>query len=300
MKSKKMTTNVKFGLYLMTSKGLATLQSFIANISANYISYIVVAQDRNVTNDYYDEIVVLANSLGIPVYERSQTLPYASHLIAVSWRWLIEANSDQKLIVFHDSLLPRYRGFSPLPSALINGDGLIGVTALMASEEYDRGPVIAQKAVEISYPISISKAIELLEPCYQKLAIEVANSILRGDMVSTAQNEADATYSIWRDEQDYFIDWNLDAERIKRFIDALGFPYKGAATTLEGETFRIRECETLPDVHIENRSAGKVIFMHGYCPIVVCGTGLLKIQVMNKEGFTDNALPIKKFRSRFV
>ena len=295
-----MTNNVKFGLYLMTSKGLATLQSFISDISTHYISYIVVAQDRNVTNDYYDEIITLAKSADIPVYERSQSLPHASHLIAVSWRWLIEAGPDQKLIVFHDSLLPRYRGFSPLPSALINGDRLVGVTALIASEEYDRGPIIAQEPVEINYPISISKAIELLEPCYQKLAIEVANSILRGEMFSIAQNEIDATYSIWRDEQDYFIDWAWDAERIKRFIDALGFPYKGAATTLEGETFRIRECETLADVNIENRSAGKVIFMHGHCPVVVCGNGLIKIQAMNKDGFTDNALPIKKFRSRFV
>lgn len=295
-----MTNNVKFGLYLMTSKGLATLQSFAANISVNYISYIVVAQDPNVSNDYYHDITAVAKSLNIPLYERYQSLPDATHLIAVSWRWLIEANPDQKLIVFHDSLLPRYRGFSPLPSALINGERLVGVTALMASEEYDRGPVIGQEAIEISYPITISEAIELLEPCYQKLAVEVASSILRGDMVSTVQNEANATYSLWRDEQDYFIDWTWDAERIKRFIDSLGFPYKGAATILEGETFRIRECETLNDVYIENRSVGKVIFMHGDFPVVVCGTGLIKIRSMDKDDSTGSALPIKKFRSRFV
>ncbi|VVN03293.1 Methionyl-tRNA formyltransferase [Pseudomonas fluorescens] len=283
----------------MTSKGLATLQSLISEGHSQYISYVVVAQDRNVTNDYYKEIVELAQRLKIPTLERSQPAPYASHLIAVSWRWLIEADDEQKLVVFHDSLLPRYRGFAPLPSALINGDRVIGVTALMASEEYDRGPIITQEAVEIDYPVKISSAIEQLEPCYQKLAIRVAHSIIRGELISTAQNEVNATYSLWRDEQDYFIDWTWDAHRIQRFIDALGFPYKGAATTIDGETFRINQCEVVADVKIENRTAGKIIFMHGNYPVIVCGSGLIKILEMNKDSAPESALPIQKFRTRF-
>lgn len=284
----------------MTSKGLATLQSFISDISSTYISYIVVAKDRNVTNDYYDEIIELATSLQIPVYERSQAVPPATHLIAVSWRWLIESSANQQLIVFHDSLLPRYRGFAPLPSALINGDRQIGVTALLASEEYDRGPVICQEAIEIEYPIKVSEAIELLVPCYKNLAIKVADSIIQDDMKSFPQNEAEATYSLWRDNEDYFIDWTWDADRIQRFVDALGFPYKGAATTIDGETYRIRDCATLPDVKIENRTVGKVIFMQKESPVVVCGTGLLKITTINKENSSANALPIPRFRTRFI
>lgn len=295
-----MKSNVKFGLYLMTSKGLATLQSFVSDISSTHISYIVVAKDRNVTNDYYDEIIELATNLQLPVYERSQTVPPATHLIAVSWRWLIESSEDQQLIVFHDSLLPRYRGFAPLPSALINGDRHVGVTALLASEEYDRGPVICQEAIEIEYPIKISQAIELLVPCYKNLAIKVAHSIIQGDMTSSPQNEEDATYSLWRDEEDYFIDWTWDAHRIQRFVDSLGFPYKGAATTIDGVIYRIRDCSALPDVKIENRCVGKVIFMRDDNPVVVCGTGLIKILDINKDNSSKNELPLPKFRTRFI
>lgn len=295
-----MKSKVKIGLYLMTSKGLSTLQSFVSDISSEHIAYIVAAQDSAVANDYYEDIVALARNLDLPVYDRTQALPSATHLIAVSWRWLIKANTDQQLIVFHDSLLPRYRGFAPLPSALINGDTCIGVTALMASEEYDRGPIIDQEVIKIDYPIKISTAIEALVPCYKTLTIKVANSILQDKLTGRPQDEQDATYSLWRDEEDYLIDWTWDAVRIKRFIDALGFPYKGACTRLDGETFRILDCEALPDVIIENRTAGKVIFIQDGLPVIVCGSGLIKICQMHKEGSSESALPLPRFRLRFA
>lgn len=284
----------------MTSKGLSTLQTFASNISNEHIAYIVASRDGAVANDYYEDIIALAQSLDLTVYDRTQVLPPATHLIAVSWRWLIKTEPDQQLIVFHDSLLPRYRGFAPLPSALINGDKCIGVTALMASEEYDRGPIIDQEVVEIDYPIKISAAIETLESCYKTLAIKVVKSILLNDLTAQVQNENDATYSLWRDEEDYLIDWTWDAPRIKRFIDALGFPYKGAATKLDGETFRILDCEVLPDVIIENRTVGKVIFIQDGLPVIVCGSGLVKIAQLKKNDTSENALPLPRFRSRFA
>lgn len=283
----------------MSAKGLATLQSFDDD-NKKIIAYIVVAKDNNVTNDYFNEITELATKLGIPIFERSQTPPPASHLIAVSWRWLIRSSAEQKLIVFHDSILPRYRGFAPLVSALINGDKQIGVTALLASEEYDRGPIIDQEIIEIEYPVTISLAIDLLLPCYKSLTNKVIEKIMQGCMTSLLQNEADATYSLWRDDEDYYIDWTGDAHSIQRFVDALGPPYKGAATTIDGEVYRIRKCEVLSDVKIENRKAGKVIFVENENPIVVCGTGLVKILTITKEDSETNVLPLAKFRTRFI
>lgn len=284
----------------MTAKGLAALQAFASETSSNQMEYIVAARDPNTSNDYYDEIIELAAQIQVPVFERSQSPPPATHLIAVSWRWLISAGDDQQLIVFHDSLLPRYRGFSPLPSALINGERDIGVTALFASEEYDRGPVIAQQSIEIEYPVKVAEAIELLLPCYRTLVTKIAKSITTGNITGIEQNEADASYSLWRDESDYFIEWTWDANRIKRFVDAVGYPYKGAATTIDGEIFRVLDCTVLPDVKIEGRAIGKVIFMHGESPVVVCGNGLIKILKLIKDHCSTNALPLQKFRTRFV
>lgn len=284
----------------MTRKGLATLHAISTSPHKSLISHIVVAKDKNVTNDYTNEIIDLAKNLQIPIFERSQTPPLTSHLIAVSWRWLIETSPDQKLIVFHDSILPRYRGFAPLVSALINGDTYLGVTALLASAEYDRGPILEQEIIEIEYPITIAKAIDLLLPCYRSLSTKIVHNIITGNIKELLQNENNATYSLWRDEQDYYIDWEWDSQYIKRFVDALGAPYKGAATIINNETFRIRECTLAPDVKIENRKAGKVIFTEENNPIIVCGTGLIKVTNITKENSQINILPLPKFRTRFI
>ena len=85
-----------------------------------------------------------------------------------------------------------------------------------------------------------------------------------------------ATYSLWRDESDYHIEWNQDAFTIKRFVDAIGYPYEGALLNVEGIEARVYGVELKNDVHIENRRAGKVIFMENGFPVVACNNGLLK------------------------
>lgn len=300
MRALKVNVDIRIALHLMTAKGLAALQAFEGSALRPYLSHIVVARDNNTVNDYYDEIVSLAGSMGLAVYERSQSLPRVTHVLAVSWRWLIAPAPGQTIVVFHDSLLPRYRGFAPLVSALINGDRQIGVTALLASEEYDRGAILAQEAVEIDYPLRISSAIEKLMPVYASLVINVAAQMVAGEVVEVVQDERCATYSLWRDEYDYFIDWAWDASRIERFVHALGFPYQGAATVLDGEIYRISDCVALPDLNIENRTCGKVIFVQDGVPTIVCGQGLIKVLAMNEDSTGRSALPLRRFRSRFT
>jgi methionyl-tRNA formyltransferase len=296
-----MKTSVKIGMHLMSAKGAAVLRHILANHGPDVIGYVVVATDPSVDEDGYEEIVSLAKQAGVNVYSRLTTaLPELDYLLAVSWRWLINVNKQQTLVVFHDSLLPKYRGFAPLVSALINGDENIGVTSLVASNEYDGGQVIKQVSVHIRYPITIADTIKLIIPCYERLASDLLNRLYLGEIVSRPQDEAKATYSLWRDNDDYFIDWSWDAQRIQRFVDAVGYPYKGAAVLIGQQLLRIRACEALLDVRIENRVPGKVIFVHNEHPVVVCGVGLLKIKLMTSDDMQENLLPLAKFRTKFV
>ena len=112
------------------------------------------------------------------------------------------------------------------------------------------------------------------------------------------QEEKDATYSLWRDEEDYRIDWNDDAQNIEHFISCVGIPYRGASASLNGAIVRILKAQARKDVKIENRSPGKVIFLELNYPIVVCGTGLLMLtDAIGEDG--QSALPLKYFRSKF-
>jgi methionyl-tRNA formyltransferase len=287
-------------LYLMGQKGLRVLNAILGERGRNFISHVVTARDQNLLDDAFEAINEFCSAHQIPVYDkRSADVPSVTFSMAIAWRWLIPEKTGETLIVFHDSLLPRYRGFSPLVNSLINGEDHIGVTALLAASEYDRGPILTQKSVQITYPIKIARAIDLVSDCYVSAALEVVDMMVEERLHGYPQNEADATYSLWRDEDDYIVDWNQSAEYVKRFVDAVGYPYKGACVWVDGVSHRILDCECMPDVRIENRSPGKVIFVREGKPVVVCGEGLIQVEQLINDQTRESVLPIKRFRLRF-
>lgn len=288
-------------LFLMTKRGYSLLCDIVERFG-HLFEEIVIARDRQLDDDCFDAIASLCRSHGIRWCDRSAyigavTTPYA---LAVGWRWMIDHQGTQ-LVVFHDSLLPRYRGFNPLVSCLINGERQIGVTALLGGARYDAGDVLAQSASPIDYPMKIADAIERIRTDYKVTATEVLQRIERQErLMGQPQQDAAATYSLWRDEDDYRIPWERSATWIVRFVDAVGSPYKGASSLVDGVLARIDDAVALSDVRIENRAPGKVIWMEGTSPVVVCGAGLLKIVRLRADDTGASMLPLNKFRSRFM
>jgi methionyl-tRNA formyltransferase len=286
-------------LFTMNQKGLEVLKAIVRELGPSSIAAVVGAPDPNVRQDFYEQIRTASLENKIPFLDRASAREIApSFAFAVGWKWIIRGFPD--LIVFHDSLLPRYRGFAPLPTALICGEKEVGVTALFASEEYDRGDIIAQKALRVEYPVKVQQVIDQIIPAYTELAVEIARTILSGSPVARhRQDECAATYSLWRDEDDYRIDWSLDAIAIQRFVDALGYPYKGASAELDGARVRILDVVPEPDVKFELRVPGKVAFIRDQLPTVVCGAGLLRLLDVRNDAGTESLLPLRRFRSRF-
>lgn len=286
-------------LFVMSKKGYETLLD-ICESNSNVVSCVISSRDKNVLNDYYDDIKAVCNAYKLPFYDRNEAYTITtSYAIAISWRWIIDI-APSVLVVFHDSLLPRYRGFNPLVTALINGDEKIGVSAILATEEFDRGNILAQSFTDIAYPIKIDKAIDLICQNYKELASEIIDMLKNGnELIGYAQNEEDASYSLWRDDDDYHIDWSISSAEIKKFIDAVGYPYKGAMTVVNGRRARILDSELVVDVNIEQRCPGKVIFVVDSKPVVVCGSGLLKINELTDDLTNESILPLYNFRVRF-
>lgn len=284
-------------IFVIGKKGLDAVTGISAALYPK-INAIIIGKDSGVVNDYSSEIENFARQNNISFFFRTQTdenvLSKATLNIAIGWRWLITL--EIPLVVFHDSILPQYRGFNPLVSALINGDSRVGVTALMGTDEFDKGDIIGQRTIAIQYPIKIATAIDRLAKEYALLLEEVI-SASDGPLTGTPQNESEASFSLWRDDEDYQIEWQQDAETIKRMIDAVGFPYKGAATWMDGTLVRIFDAECLADVNIVNRAPGKVLFKHDDGLVIVCGSGLLKVK--DFYGADGGKLEVNKFRIRF-
>ena len=189
----------------MTRKGHAVLEALVENGCAEHIDRVIGAPDAHVQADYFEEIRSLCARSRIAFFDRETTdIPPSVWSLAVSWRWLLEVDN---LIVLHDSLLPRYRGFAPLVSALVNGDEEVGVTALMATEEFDHGDIILQRAMRVEYPAKIGDVIRRISGLYASMALEIATHLAAKRSLNVVpQDHSRATYSLWRDEEDYVVD----------------------------------------------------------------------------------------------
>lgn len=92
--------------------------------------------------------------------------------------------------------------------------------------------------------------------------------------------------------------WTWSAEKIKRFVDAVGYPYDGAKARLNDEVIIFKEVGVLDDVEVEHRERhiGKVIFIEQGVPVIVCQQGLLALkEITDESGKTEQI----NFRSRF-
>jgi len=291
----------KVVLFLLGYKGLKVLKSIIEDNSSAIIAEVVIGKDKNITNDYSKEISALCKASKINYsLEYNTANKVASYWIAIGWKKILNPTTDLKLLIIHDSLLPKYRGFAPLVSQLINGEKEVGASCIIANKNYDEGDILLQESFVVNYPIKIEAAIESMANIYVKICLNLVQLILSDQpLKAEPQDDSKATYSLWRDEEDYMIDWNSDSQKIKRLIDSVGTPYKGARTTLDGQLIVIHETIEIADLTIENRTAGKIIKFQNSCPIVVCGKGLLKI---SKASYLENGnsiFPLNKFRSRF-
>jgi methionyl-tRNA formyltransferase len=286
-------------LFAMMERGFDTLRA-IESEFPSAVTTVVSARDAHVIDDFFDEIAEFCHARRIRFRERREhPATTTKYSLAVSWRWVI-APVPAGLIVLHDSLLPRYRGFGPLVTALINGESEVGVTAVWASEQYDAGDIVAQASAPIVYPFRIQQAIALTSVLYQQLALTIVRAISDGSpLPRLPQDETEATYSLWRDDDDYSIDWTRSAEEIRRFVDAVGPPYLGASTKCGRAFARVRAAEARKDLRMENRMPGKVFAIDEGCPLVVCGTGLLKVLELVDATTGASLLPLTRLRVRF-
>ena len=295
-----MTTPGRIAVCAAGMKGLIFLQGLL-KLDVR-IGLIVTYQQTDDRAGSFERVRDLAASHSISLLEtRHPVLQPGDLVFLVGWQHLL-ALVTPTTVVFHDSILPRYRGFAPTVTALIKGDREIGVTALIPTDTVDAGPIIAQRSISVSYPIKIQSALEQ----QAGLMIEIATGIVEqwklGKLNSKPQPESGASYSIWRSDADYEIDWTDSADEIERFVNALGYPYAGARTSVGGtETIRISDVTVIPDLHFEIRDAGKIWSLQSGRPTVICGTGMLRIErscLEDGSAFSFNRLRAKLGPSR--
>ena len=287
--------NSKVMFYLANYKGLKVLEILIDMFIDN-IFVVIISRDNNVKNDYSQSMIELCENNNIAFqFKDTDFSNFDGYRLSIGWRRLI---SSKKLIVFHDSLLPKYRGFSPLVNMLINGEKIFGVSGFLANEKYDRGEIFFQKSIEIHYPIKIFKLIKLISELYIDgikfiMPLLISNSIIK----TSPQDERKATYSVWRDMNDYIIDWNSNSSEIVRFVDAVGYPFLGATTFIKDKKVYIVEAE-ISNISVTNSHPGKILTFELGKPIVITKNGCIKINKLIDEENNELTYSLK-LKTRF-
>jgi methionyl-tRNA formyltransferase len=157
------------------------------------------------------------------------------------------------ILNIHPSLLPKYRGPSPVPLALLDGLTETGVTIIKMDNEVDHGPIVAQFKEEIR----VDDTSETLLIRLFQTGIEILKTVLppylNGQITLQPQNDSEATYTKKLSRQDGQIDWQKPTEYLERFVRAMD-PWPGAWTKVK--ILRDKEAKILRlkiiKAHLEN------------------------------------------------
>ena len=147
-------------------------------------------------------------------------------------------------INLHPSLLPKYRGPSPIQTAILNGDKKTGVSIMLMDEKMDHGPIISQKEIKISSDDTYQSLEKKLSSESASFLIKILPQYIKGQINPQAQDENQASYSKILTRQDGKIDWSQSAQEIERKIRAF-YPWPGAWTDLNGKRIKILKAKAV-------------------------------------------------------
>ncbi len=146
----------------------------------------------------------------------------------------------------HASLLPKYRGASPITAAILHGDAETGNTIMLMNEGLDTGAIIAQEAVPIAPDDTTATLTAKLAAQGADLLARTLPQWVAGALTPIPQDETQATMTRLIRKEDGIIDWHLSATEIERRVRAYT-PWPGTQTTWRGQPFKIIAAHVLSD-----------------------------------------------------
>ncbi len=198
-------------------------------------------------------VKIVAQKLGLPVMQPVKVRDIIEDIRALRPDLIVVVAYGQILpkaileipprgcINVHASLLPRWRGASPIQHAILAGDRQTGVTTMFMNERMDAGDIILQRAE----PIRPNDTAGSLHDRLAALGAELLVETLASDFPRRPQDESQATYARKLTKEDGRIDWTKPATEIERQIRAMN-PWPGAFTTLGQTPVKIWKAELAP------------------------------------------------------
>jgi methionyl-tRNA formyltransferase len=280
----------------------ASLQALLADPQFKIIAA-VTQPDRPKGRDLKlqpSPVKVLATAAAIPVLqpERAREPGFIEQLQQLQPQLVVVAAYGQILpssilelprfgcINVHTSLLPRYRGAAPIQWAIINGDSHTGVTIMKMDTGLDTGDILAQETTPIASADDAQSLHDRLATMGARLLVRTIPGFLDGTVVPRLQPKEGVVHAPKIKKEDGLLDWNQPAEVLWNRLRGL-VPWPGLFTfvSLGQKRLMLKVWEARPEYQSSlSTFAGQVLAADSKGITVACGTGALRITVLQLEG----------------
>lgn len=193
------------------------------------------------------------------------------------------------IINVHASLLPKYRGSSPIQWAIINGEKQTGVTIMQTSLGVDTGDIIMQKPLDILQDEKVDSLFDRLSNLGSKMIVEALNDIENGTATYTKQDESLATHTKMIKKEDGKIDFTKSASEIVNLVRGL-YSWPVAYTFLGDKMLKIYSAK-----EVEQSGACGEVLLADYKQGLVIGAGKNAILIEEVQLQGGKKMPIKDF-----
>jgi methionyl-tRNA formyltransferase len=188
----------------------------------------------------------------------------------------------------HASLLPKYRGASPIQAAILNGEKTTGISIIFISEKMDEGNIIAEKEVAIQPEETAGELEPRLAALGAQLLVATIPQIAAGKIkrIPQATKKIEPTYAPLIKKEDGLIDWNQPAETIKNKIRAFN-PWPAAFSYLNNKYVKILRSVVPPETPTRPAATflpGEIISISKKATLIQTGAGLINLQEIQPEG----------------
>lgn len=184
---------------------------------------------------------------------------------------------------FHTSLLPKYRGASPIQTAILNGEPFSGVTLMSMAEKMDAGPWLAQKKVTLEPQETTLTLTQKMAQTSAELLEENLAVLLNRNYTLTKQNPDEVTFCFKYTKADGALDFSKSAETLERQIRAFQ-PWPGSYFFKNNERYIVHKAHVMVAEKATQNVGVFCVDPHRKSLYVTTSCGDLHFEILQKSG----------------
>ncbi len=260
--------------------------------------------------------IVLPNAIKIWAQERKLAVYQAERLEAAHSQWLKDHAISLACVMaygqilkkdfldalplgainWHGSILPKYRGASPVETAILEGENESGLSLIYMTPKMDAGPIIGTASLAIELTDTASSLREKIGKLAPQLTALHWENILNARAPTRLQDEATISYTRKLHKADAWLDFNQSASRLEQKIRALN-PWPGTQCEHRGTLLKIHRARAVCEETMISEPPGTVLALTAATLDLATAKGLLAISHLQRPG--GKVLDIKAFLNAY-